>query len=696
MQKQPNCAFVEFQTPSQARAALKLNQNFYRNHKISIKSCDPDIVLELADPENGDNKIVKSTTSSYEDAAEDESTAVSSSKEHCDKHHSVFVSLLPETATHRELCHFFEKGLKRSRGITLKITRCYIPMKKSNEEWARAENECWARVHFEDRSHVQDALTLNGSTFQQTRISVKPWISHTEDQRGVEGGLVNIDCDSEQQDVIRWIYVGNLPNNAYSKELSAFILGRLEKTRGIKPVLLECKVRSSTKFAFVQFEDPAHALYALKLNGNTFRGNKITVEPRKIFPCIGGQEEDDSAMELATEENESENEQLGDEKGLLEAEYDPPTKEFSNDVSLSSIYVANVPDSVDSHFLSALFEKELRKVFEVKETDINILHCCIRKQERDAFIEFKTKEQAKWARGLKCIVLNKDVLTIRGWHPDVLPDIYKKGNDWAHGSKSSSSKSSTHEKQLNERRIESEAQIRVQRDLTARELTILRRENEQLNERAQSDICLHTELSHLRPKLVQLKGSETQIKDDISALRHENHQLKRKHYIDASDKLELLDLRRKEEQFKLDIAAKSQEINRMKRSLDLLQQESAELRSKLSEETRKESKVELEDSRREANSLRDEIDQIKANHATQVGFMEASMATSAVNENPQSELESAKKTIHSLETQIEGMRSYFQAAAAVFEAPRDEGSIQRRQEQPNSATIVKTQLLKEL
>jgi RNA recognition motif-containing protein len=649
---------VEFQTPSQARAALKLNQNFYKKHKISIKFCDPDIVLELPDPENGGNETGESTTSSYDDAAEDESTAVSSSNEHCDKNHSVFVSPLPETASHRELCHFFEEGLKRSRGISLKVSKCYIPMKKMNEEWARAEKEGWARVHFQDRSHVQYALTLNGSTFQQTRISVKPWISHTEDQRGGEGASANTDCDSEQQDMNRWIYVGNLPSSIYSRELSDFILGRLEKTRGIKPVLLECKVRSSTRFAFVQFEDPAHALYALKLHGNTFRDNKITVEPRKMFPGIVGQEEDDSAIELATEEDDSDNEQLGDEKELLqEAEYDPPTKKFSSDVSLSAIYVENVPDSVDSHFLSAMIEKELQKLIEVKETDI--VHCCIRKQEKDAFIEFKTKEQAKWARGLRWIVLNKEVLAIRGWHPDVLPDIYKKRNGWDNDSKSSYSQASKHNcvatkdtnkdsegitiagevrtaskanqqrtdmdkeaasmelatlrlekrpldervesdsilqtdlaqlsqdtarfrfqddlgsielatlrqenQQLKERvesdaylqtelariqqenqkykqRIESEAQIRDQNDRAAKELTSLRRENEQLKERAKSDIRLHNELSRLRRKVQQLKGSEIQIKDDISALRHENHQLKRKHYIDASDKLERVDL----------------------------------------------------------------------------------------------------------------------------------------------------------
>jgi predicted RNase H-like nuclease (RuvC/YqgF family) len=163
----------------------------------------------------------------------------------------------------------------------------------------------------------------------------------------------------------------------------------------------------------------------------------------------------------------------------------------------------------------------------------------------------------------------------------------------------------------------------------------------------------------------------------MHALRHENQQLKRKHYIDASDKLELVDLRRKEEQFKLDLAAKSQELKRTKRNLDLFQQDS---------------NVELEDSKKEANSLKDEIDQIKANHAMQVGFMEASMAASHVNENRQAELESAKKTIQILETQIKGMRSYFQAAAAVFEAPREDEGIQRRpqQEQPHGGkTIVK-------
>jgi RNA recognition motif-containing protein len=832
---------VEFQAPSQAQAALKLNQNIFRNHKISIKFCDPDIVLELPDLENSGKEKDESTTSSYNDAAEDESTAVSSNKEDCDKYHSVIVYPLPETASHRELCQFFEEGLKRSRGITLKVSKCYIPIKKKSEEWARAEKEGWARVHFKDRSHVQYALTLNGSTFQQTRISVKPWISHTEDQRGGGGGSANIGYDAEQQDVNRWIYVGNLPKTTYSRELSDFILGRLEKTRGIKPVLLECKVRNGNKFAFVQFEDPAHALYALKLHGNTFRDNKITVQPRKMSPGIVGQEEDDSAIELATEENKSGNEQLGAQL-LQKAEYGPPSKEFSSDVSLSSIYVENVPDSVDSHFLSALIEKELRKVFEVTETDI--LHCCIRKQEKDAFIEFKTKEQANWARGLRWIVLNKEVLTIGGWHPGVVPDIYKKRKGCDDGSKSSHSQSSKqncvpqedtnkysteikiageirtfskandqrtyrdeqaasmklaplrldnqqhqtrvqsdpipqtepapsqenqtlkstvqfrvqdglasmelatlrHEnqqlkeriesdtylqtelariqqgKQLYERRIESEAQIRVQRDLAACELTILRRENEQLKERAQSDICLHTELSHLRRKVQQLKGSETQSMDDISALRHENQQLKRKHYIDASDKLELVDLRRKEEQLKLDRTAKSQDMKRMKRSFDFLQQQSAELRSKLSEETRKESNVELlEDSKREANSLRDEMEKIKANHAIQegvtkreanalrdeiyqikanhpmqAGFIEVSTATSAVNENLQSDLDSAKETIQNLETQMEGMRSYFQAAATVFEAPRDEEGIQRRQqEQPNdegATTIVKTEL----
>jgi hypothetical protein len=41
---------------------------------------------------------------------------------------------------------------------------------------------------------------------------------------------------------------------------------------------------------------------------------------------------------------------------------------------------------------------------------------------------------------------------------------------------------------------------------------------------------------------------------------------------------------------------------------------------------------------------------------------------------------------------IKGMRSYFQAAATVFEAPREDEGIQRRQDkQPNVATaIVKT------
>jgi ribonuclease HII len=155
-----------------------------------------------------------------------------------------------------------------------------------------------------------------------------------------------------------------------------------------------------------------------------------------------------------------------------------------------------------------------------------------------------------------------------------------------------------------------------------------------------------------------------------------------------------VDLRRKEEQFKLDIAAKNQEVKRTKRNLDLLHQDSAELRLKLSTH---DSNVELEDSKKEANSLRDEIHQIKANHAMQVGFMEASMAASPVNENPQSELESAKKTIQSLETQLQGMRSYFQAAAAVFEAPRVDEGIQRHQkEQLNGATaIVKAEQLNE-
>jgi hypothetical protein len=44
------------------------------------------------------------------------------------------------------------------------------------------------------------------------------------------------------------------------------------------------------------------------------------------------------------------------------------------------------------------------------------------------------------------------------------------------------------------------------------------------------------------------------------------------------------------------------------------------------------------------------------------------------------------------------MRSYFQAAATVFEAPRDDKGIQRRQqEQPNddgATTIVKTNCAK--
>jgi DNA repair exonuclease SbcCD ATPase subunit len=245
-------------------------------------------------------------------------------------------------------------------------------------------------------------------------------------------------------------------------------------------------------------------------------------------------------------------------------------------------------------------------------------------------------------------------------------------------------------------RIESEAQIRIQNDRAAHELNRLRLENEQLRERAQSDRRLYAELTQLRQEVQRYKGqqpqSETQVKDDISALRHENQQLKRKHYIDASDKLELVDLRRKDEQLKLDIAANSQEMKRTKQSLDLLQQDNAGLRLKLS----KDSNVELEDSKREANSLRDEIDQIKANHAMQAGFTKRE-ANALRDENRQSELESAKKTIQSLETQIKGMRSYFQAAATVFEVPRDEGIQRRQQEQPNdgTTTIVKAELRNE-
>jgi RNA recognition motif-containing protein len=268
-----------------------------------------------------------------------------------------------------------------------------------------------ARIEFEDPTQAQYALRLDGNMFQGTKLTIEPWNSRTApayrhaDKEGdsYSSDLIAKSYPEHLQDMTRWIYVGNLPDTTTARTLSGFLHRRLESTRGIEPMILTCRVVSEKGFAFVEFEDYRHAEYALKLDGNTFQHEIITVQPRRSIP------------DTLTGEDA-----VCDSSANLEEISSPTKKFFSSDISCASIFVENLPESTDSSSLSAFFQNQLQSEFAISP---EIVHCCVRKRERDAFLEFQTKDEARFARNLIGRWFQKHLLAIRGWNPNNVPNI---------------------------------------------------------------------------------------------------------------------------------------------------------------------------------------------------------------------------------------------------------------------------------
>jgi chromosome segregation ATPase len=187
----------------------------------------------------------------------------------------------------------------------------------------------------------------------------------------------------------------------------------------------------------------------------------------------------------------------------------------------------------------------------------------------------------------------------------------------------------------------------------------------------------------------KLQSREAQVQNDLAAVRLENKQLKRKHYIDATDKLELVDLRQEKKHFqqnleeavhlRIGLAAKSQETKQLRIDLTRLEKE---LQSRLAEKddlSKDQQKllVELEEVKRDEYAL-------KANHAMEVTLTETFRAASSAMIHLQTELKSTKNTIQSLDTQIEMMRSQLQNAKDTRQqhAEMSRGTVRERITEP--------------